>query len=135
MTPECDLLRDELLAFARTMLDRFGGFQPFGGYVVAPDRMIHVGFGPSMLTSPPCERALATELAEIDPTAVAHALVFDIHLHVPRDGMDSAIRLHLSHVGGRCMDLFIPYRARNAMPTLYGTAFVLEGASIGFPRR
>ena len=135
MTPECDLLRDELLAFARTMLDRFGEFQPFGGYVVAPDRLIHVGFGPALLKRPPCQHALARELSEIDAAAVAHALAFDIHLHVPRDGMDTAIRLHLSHVGGRCMDLFIPYRARKAMPTLYGTSFVLEGTSIGFPRR
>jgi hypothetical protein len=135
MTPECHLLRDELLAFARTMLDRFGGFQPFGGYAVAPDRMIHVGFAPAMLAAPLCARALARELAEIDAAAVAHALVLDIHLPVPHDGMDSAIRLHLSHVGGRCMDLIIPYRARNAMPTLYGSSFVLEGTSIGFPRR
>jgi hypothetical protein len=135
MTPECDLLRDELLAFARTMLDRFGEFQPFGGYLVAPDRLVHVGFGPATRMDPPCQHALANQVAEIDPAAVAHALVFDIHLHVPRDGMDTAIRLHLSHVGGRCMDLFIPYRARKATPTLYGTAFVLEGTSIGFPRR
>jgi hypothetical protein len=135
MTPECDLLRDELLAFARTMLDRFGEFQPFGGYVVAPDRLIHVGFGSAMFNRPPCQRLLARELADIDAAAVAHALVFDVHLHVPRDGMDTAIRLHLSHVGGRCMDLFIPYRARKATPTLYGTSFVFEGTSIGFPRR
>ncbi len=135
MTPECDLLRDELLAFARTMLDRFGEFQAFGGYVVAPGRLVHVGFGPAVPMRPLCQRALAREVAEIDAAAVAHALVFDIHLHVPRDGMDTAIRLHLSHVGGGCMDLFIPYRARKATPTLYGTSFVLEGTSIGFPRR
>ncbi|MUV14452.1 hypothetical protein [Noviluteimonas gilva] len=135
MTPECHLLRDELLAYARAMLDRFGGFQPFGGYAVAPDRVTHVGFAPAMLAAAPCDRTLARELAEIDASAVAHALVFDIHLHVPHDGMASAIRLHLSHVEGRCMDLFIPYRARKAMPTLYGSSFVLKGTSIGFPRR
>ncbi|KGQ20437.1 hypothetical protein LF41_974 [Lysobacter dokdonensis DS-58] len=131
------MLRDELLAFARTMLDRFGEFQPFGGYVVAPDRVVQVGFAPALVAPPlsECVATLATEVAEIDPAAIAHALVLDIHLHVPRDGMEDAIRLHLSEVDGRCFDVFIPYRVRAATPTLFGTCFVLEGTSIGFPRR
>lgn len=137
MTHDCDLLREDMLAFARAMLDRFGGFQPFGGYVLAPGQRVQVGFAPGLLAPPLSERieTLATELGEIDRAAVAHALVFDVPLHVPLDGMDTAIRLHLSQVDGRCLDLFVPYRARTGLPTLFGTSFVVEGTPIGFPRQ
>ena len=132
----CAALRDAMFSFARVMLDRHGAFLPFGGYVAPPGQVVHVSFAPAR--APPTSEdatALAFEVAEVDANAIAHALAFDIHLPVPRDGMGDAVRLHLSHVGGECADLFVPYRARMGVPTLFGTPFVLAGVPIGFPGR
>jgi hypothetical protein len=122
MTPECHLLRrrESCWPSPRTMLDRFGELPALRRLRRCADRLVHVGFGPaSAHATDRAQRALAqrsggdrrlrrwrTRLCARHPPAV------------PRDGMDSAIRLHLSHVGGGCMDLIIPYRARKATPTL-----------------
>lgn len=132
----CGALRDAMFSFAHAMLDRHGAFLPFGGYIAPPDQIVHVTFAHAR--APPASddaTVLAFEVAEIDPNAIAHALAFDMHLHVPRDGMVDAVRLHLSHVDGQCADLFVPYRARAGMPTLFGASFVLAGVPIGFPWR
>ncbi|MCC8361812.1 hypothetical protein LK996_01775 [Lysobacter sp. A6] len=130
-----DLLHDALFGFARAMLDRFGAFHPFGGYVVDPGQVVQVGFDRAMREEAEDAGrldALAAALGELDDDAIAHALAIDVHLYPPRDGMTAAIRLHIAHVDGSRIDLVMPYRTRTGLPTEFGPPFVAKGPPIAF---
>jgi hypothetical protein len=130
-----EVLHDALFGFARAMLDRFGAFHPFGGYLSAPDHVVQVDFARAMREDAEAAGsfdALVAALGELDVHAAAHALAIDMRLHPPRDGMSAAIGLHIAQADGTRIDLVMPYRTRTGLPTEFGPPFVAKGPPLAF---
>jgi hypothetical protein len=132
---QLELLHDALFGFARAMLDRFGAFHPFGGYLSLPDHVVQVDFARAMREDAETAGsfgALVAALAELDADGAAHALAIDMRLHPPRDGMTAAIGLHIAQSDGTRIDLVMPYRTRTGLPTEFGPPFVAKGPPMAF---
>ena len=128
-----ELLHDAMFGFARAMLDRFGEFHPFGGYLLPSGQVVQVSFDRPLRAD--SIDALASALGELDADATAHALVVDTQLSAPRDGMQDAVRLFLAHVDGHCVDMVMPYHACTGAPTRFGQPFGARGPTLAFRRR
>lgn len=123
---QVEMLMNELLSFAEKMLSEHGGFHPFGGYVDALGRVVHVGVQPKGMAMSPNEKvdAMVSSFKELarDNQAEAFAIVTDVVL--PADGGTNnrdAIKFFLEHEDGYCAEVFFPYMIKDGKAEVIDT--------------
>jgi hypothetical protein len=109
---EAELLMNDLVDFAEKMLNKYGEFHPFGGYLTEKGELVHIGVSPEYSWSSDKARAVAIidSLRDLSKSgrAIACALVSNVALSDGREVSD-AIQVFLEHQSGYCADVFLRY--------------------------
>lgn len=112
---EAELLLNELYPFAEKMLRTYGEFSPFGGYVDATGRMVHVSL--EDVDAKESGREMYNRLVDglrkfvLEKGARACGIVVNVTL--PNNNAvfkEDAIRIFLEHKDGYCADVFYCYQ-------------------------
>lgn len=112
---QTELLMNELLAFAERMLNEHSGFHPFGGYLDASAKVVHVGVQSGPGRSKPQQKVevMVDSFKKLaaEGKAIAFAIATDVKL--PRDdgSKRDAIKFFLEHESGYCAEVFFCYEA------------------------
>jgi hypothetical protein len=130
---DAELLLNDVLPFARTMLAKYGEFHPYGAYMKAEGSIVHVG-----ATDPSTERPRAIDLldtlkAEYRTRANAGdiraaALVSNVRVVPPNHTAKSdAIQVTVEHADSYCADIFLPYQLQGDGKVIFGELFAQQG--------
>lgn len=140
MTPkqEAEVLMNEILPVAERMLQKYGEFYPYGGYMKPDGTIVHIGANDADTDRPKSKdllyilRSSLREMAD-GKECKAVALVFDVSTTLPNSGQKSdAVQLTIEHEGGYSVEIFIPYRVADG-DVIYGETFVQQGKHEVFP--
>lgn len=105
---QVESLMNDLLGFAEKMLAEYREFHPFGGYLVTPGEMVHVGVESNRSARDGVD-ALINEFKKLANEAIAFGIVTDVKLPWG-DGSDGdAVQIFLEHKNGYCADVFFRY--------------------------
>ncbi len=110
---QAEVLLNELLLFAKKMLNAHGEFYPFGAFLDSSGGVVHIGVQASLGELSPQQRIdsllNAFESPEIRTKALAIGIASNVTL--PGDGGDQvdAIKCFLEHRDGYCAEVFIGY--------------------------
>jgi hypothetical protein len=105
-----------VLPVAETMLRRHGEFYPFGGYLEADGKIVHLGAADDDTDRPKSKdlifvlRSALQELAR-DKKCVATALLLNVSVALPcSDHKIDAIQVCVDHLEGYSAEVFHPYQ-------------------------
>lgn len=141
MTPknEAEALMNDLLPFAKQMLQEFGEFHPFGGMMMADGSVKHTGAVTESEYGPPAELIVLLEgaLREEAARRTIRVAALVLNVSVPAPGSDrkvDAIEVRLDHMEGFTASVFVPY-AMSGGGLETGAPFASTGDRFAFGRR
>lgn len=142
MTPkqEVEKLMNELVPFARRMLDENGEFYPFGGYMKLDGAIVHVGVEQAGINKPKSADLLQLLKRSFQERARnaecrATAILVDVRIIPPGVSQKSeAIQVSLNHQDGYTAEVFYPYR-KEIDGIVYGRIFAQKGDGEIFDQR
>jgi hypothetical protein len=139
MTPkeQAESLMNSLIPFAKKMLETYGEFYPFGGFIRVDGQIVHAGAQVEGEHHPPSrelmrllleghrQRALAGKI-------VAAATVYAVTLAATANReKTNAIQVDLDTASGYSAEVFFPYSIEGGH-VAYGKIFAQKGANIVF---
>jgi hypothetical protein len=135
---EVEELMDDVLPLAKKMLEEYGEFYPYGGYMDQNHRITHVG-AQFEGTDMPKSEALINLLRERFREEVkkrnykATAVVFAVRIPPPGGNEKTdAIQICLDHHSGYSAEVFFPYQIRGNKEVIYGQVFAQKGDGLIF---
>ena len=144
MTPkqESESLMDEMLPFAKHMLDSYGAFPPFGGLIKMDEQIVLLGAGSGdelpprgnlvdVLSNGFRARALTGEIRAAAIVAQVTVPLSGQGSRWEMEGEVDAVRISLDHHEGYAVHVFFPYRKDGTMVT-FAKPFASPGTSFAF---
>jgi hypothetical protein len=131
---DCEKLMNEVLPLAQKMLEKFGEFYPYGGYMKPNGEITHVGMQDEDTDHPKSKDLLylmQDSFLSIAGTGgcIATAIVFDVRVDLPHTQVKSdAIQVRLEHADNYSAEVFFPYQINADGRVVYGPAFAQEGS-------
>ena len=130
---DAELLLNDVLPFAQTMLAKYGEFHPYGAYMKADGSIVHVGATDSNTERPRPIDLLDTLKAEYRTRANAGdiraaALVSNVRVLPPNHtAKTDAIQVTVEHADSYCADVFLPYHLGRDGTVVFGELFAQQG--------
>jgi hypothetical protein len=135
---DVELLLNELLPFAKQMLERYGEFHPFGGFLSTGGSVVHAGIDPTRSEHPDATDLIDSMTEDFRRRAergeiVATGIVADVRVPSPSEPevMD-AIQLRLEHRDAYAAEVFVPYRIEVGRSPTYLELFAQKGRRVVF---
>jgi hypothetical protein len=131
---ESEVLLHGLLPLAKRMLNEYGEYYPYGGYIDCEGKIVEVGVerpGTDHPNSRDLIYILKKTFREIASTNKCRAVAIVFNVTVSPPGSDlkvDAIQVCLEHMNGYSAEVFFPYSIANGEVT-FGDAFAQQGQS------
>ena len=128
---ESEKLMRVVLSMADTLLNKLGGFQPFGGYMELDGGIVDVGVEDPDTEYPKSKDMIDTLRSFFQEHARAKksraiAMVFDVTLRSPgSDRKRDAIQVGIEHRDGYAVNVLVPYEIVNKK-VIYGDKFAQQ---------
>lgn len=139
MTPkqEAEELMNGMLPVAKRMLQEYGEFFPYGGYMKPGGEIVHVG-ARDPITDRPKSKDLIAILQKSFQKLVkkkqckAVAMVYDVVVPLPKSNRKTdAIQVCVDHAESYSAEVFFPYHIAN-QEVIFGEVFAQEGKHLFF---
>jgi hypothetical protein len=136
---DCEVLMSSALPLAKQMLDRFGGFLPYGGVMRVDGQLTSVACYDGREHPPSTDVIKLLKAAFIagakEGQFKATALVYDVRVTLPSTGKKSdAIAVSLNHRNAYSVIVLFPYNIESGKAAI-GAAFAQKGKADIFPAR
>lgn len=134
---ESERLMNEILPLAKKMLQEYGEFHPYGGYMKPDGEIVHVGVEDLETEYPKAIDLIYILRNSLQKKARANqckatAIVLNIGVKAPGSGsQNDALQVSLDHIDGYSVEVFFPYQVINR-EVVYGEIFAQEGKHVIF---
>ena len=130
---DAERLMNEVVPFAKRMLEDHGEFSPYGAYIKPRGEIVHVGANDKDTEHPKSKDLLYVLRDSFSAMAkvgecIATAMVSNVVVDLPSTHSKSdAIQVCLEHSDGYSAEVFSPYAVADDGHLVYGPIFAQEG--------
>ena len=135
---ECERLMNDILPLAIEMLEGYGEFYPYGGYVTTTGETVHVGVQNEETDHSQSQPLIDTMVEEFKTYARAGkcratAIVIDVKVKEPEEAeKKDAIQVRLDHRDGYSVSVFFRYQLSRSRKLELEPPYATKGDSLIF---